>query len=267
MRVSDPLSTLSAIGQKTTAMIFLLLVFPFLSLSAASSLHLNNDTMEMEMEVAGPLREKEMGLLEKGEKDSKTMVTYSIKVYVTPEVVAAYPNYTETVDYLIDIVNKQYKRSKIALKAKLHCIEKTKMSEADGMNDYDVFDKSKGSVEELRGSADLAALFVTELKGASGWAGGQVLACNLPESLRTRIVFGHELGHNFGAHHKDGFRFRAGGKERGTLMHTAESYGDCCHDEYGFYSNPELMIDGVPAGDKEHNSAAIIQKKRDNIQI
>ena len=229
--------------------------------SAASSFYLN-DTIPRGME-AGSLSKDEMSLLEKGELDAKTMVSYSIKVYVTPEVVAAYPNYTQSVKYLIDIVNKQYRRSKIALKAKLHCIEETKTSEADGMNDYGVFDKSKGSIEELRGSADLAALFVMNLKGGSGKAGGEVLACNMPESLRTRIVFGHELGHIFGAQHNDGFRFKAGGKEMGTLMQTAEvCCGDCCHDDYGFYSNPEVKINGTPAGDKEHNAAAKIRKKR-----
>merc|ERR1711970_977531 len=158
----------------------------FLLLSSTFSLYLN-DTIPMEMEAAS-LSEHEMSLLEKGELDQKTMVTYSIKVYVTPEVKATYSNYTESVKYLIEIVNKQYRRSRIPLKAKLHCIEETETSEAEGMNDYSVFDKSKGSVEELRGSADLAVLF--DLKRASGMAGGQVLACNLPESLRTRIVFG-----------------------------------------------------------------------------
>ena len=232
---------------------------PFL-FSSISSFYLN-DTIPTEME-AGSLSKHEMSLLEKGELDPKTMVSYSIKVYVTPEVKAAYPNYTESVNYLINIVNKQYRRSKIALRAKLHCIEETKTSEADGMNDYSVFDKSKGSIEELRGSADLAALFVMDLKRASGMAGGQVLACNLPESLRTRIVFGHELGHIFGASHDDGFRFSVGKKKMGTLMHTAEYENHCCTDDYGFYSNPNVEIDGVATGDKKHNTAAIIQKKR-----
>ena len=228
--------------------------------STTSSLYLN-DTIPMEIEAAS-FSEHEMSLLEKGELDEKTMVSYSIKVYVTPEVKAAYSNYSESVKYLINIVNKQYRRSKIPLKAKLHCIEETETSEAEGMNDYSVFDKSKGSIEELRGSADLAALFVMDLKRASGMAGGQVLACNLPESLRTRIVFGHELGHIFGAKHKDGFRFSVGEKKMGTLMHTAEYHGHCCTDDYGFYSNPDVKINGTATGDKMHNVAAMIRKKR-----
>ena len=235
------------------------LVLPLI-FSSTTSLYLN-DTIPMEMKS---FSKEEMSLLEKGELDTKTMVTYSIKVYVTPEVKAAYPNHTKSINHLFKIVNKQYRRSKIAVKAKLHCIEETKTSEADGMNDYSVFDKSKGSIEELRGSADLAALFVMDLKRASGMAGlgGQVLACNLPESLRTRIVFGHELGHIFGANHEDGYRFSVGHREMGTLMHTAESEGHCCTDDYGFYSNPDVMINGVATGDKEHNVAAIIRKRR-----
>merc|ERR1712025_1239816 len=46
----------------------------------------------------------------------------------------------------------------------------------------------------------------------------------------------------------------------GTLMNTSEK--QCCYHETGFFSNPNLIIDGVPAGDKEHNSAAIIGERR-----
>merc|ERR1719234_1653958 len=98
--------------------------------SSTSSLYLNDTIPMMEMEPA-LLSKNEMSLLEKGELDQKTMVSYSIKVYVTPEVKAAYSNYTESVKYLIEIVNKQYRRSKIPLKAKLHCIEETETSEAE----------------------------------------------------------------------------------------------------------------------------------------
>jgi len=221
------------------------------------------------------MSEQEMDLINKGERDLTTMATYSIKVYVTPEVAAAYSNYTESVQYLLEILNKQYKRSKIPIKAELHCIEVTQTSEAEGMTGVDVFAKHKGTVTELRGSADVAALFVTKVVSqhhgvVNGEArsfnppngDGMVLANNFPESLRTRIVFGHELGHTFGAKHEDGFLFNVGEKKMGTLMHTAEEHGHCCTDDYGFYSNPEVKINGTATGDKEHNVAALIRKHR-----
>merc|ERR1711872_747337 len=95
-----------------------------------------------------------------------------------------------------------------------------------------------------------------------GYAAGRLLGCNFPESLRTRIVLGHELGHNFGLKHDDGYHFSAGGRKLGTLMNTTEYAGHCCTDDYGFYSNPNVMIDGVAAGNETHNSAAIITRKR-----
>jgi len=260
----------SAFGQKTSAMVLLsaFLAVPFL-FSAVSSFHLS-DSIPME---AAPLREEDLELIKRGETDLTTMVTFSIKAYVTPEVVAQYPNYTESVEYLIDILNKQYKRSEIPIMAELHCIEETQTSEAEGMNDFDRFTKYKGTVTELRGSADAAALFLIKLVNppkASGVAGGSippngmsmVSANNLQGSLHSRILFGHELGHNFGATHEDGFRFKVGERQMGTLMQSAESEGHCCNDEHGFYSNPEVKIDGVATGDEKHNVAGLIRKHR-----
>merc|ERR1712098_161695 len=124
----------SAFGQKTTAMDLLSALALSFLFSAASSFHLS-DSIPME---AAPLREEDLELIKRGETDLTTMATFSIKVYVTPEVVAQYPNYTESVEYLIEILNKQ--RSKIPIMAELHCIEETQTSEAEGMNltDYEV---------------------------------------------------------------------------------------------------------------------------------
>jgi len=237
--------------------------------SAASSFHLS-DSIPME---AAPLREEDLELIKRGETDLTTMATFSIKVYVTPEVVAQYPNYTESVEYLFEILNKQYKRSKIPIKAELHCIEETQTSEAEGMNNYKSFKKYKGTVSELRGSADVAALFLIKLVHAEEAIGvaassnppnrmSMVSANNLQESLHSRILFSHELGHNFGATHEDGFRFKVGEQQMGTLMQSAESEGHCCNDDHGFYSNPEVKIDGVATGDETHNVAGLIRKHR-----
>ena len=240
---------MSDFAQITTMMFFSALALPIL-FSAASSFYLN-DTIPFEMEAA-PLREQEMNLVKRGETDLTTMATYSIKVYVTPEVVSAFSNYTESVRYLIETVNKQYKSSEIPIKTELHCIEETQTSEADGMNEFEVFIKYKGIVKELRRSADVAALFVTNL--VSPPAGGvarssnppnsnrMVVANNFQQSLRTRIVFGHERGHIFGARYKNGYRFSVGDQNIGTLMHTAEYDGHCCTDDYGFYSNPVICF-------------------------
>ena len=114
------------------------------------------DEIPMENEFAKFNKKGRDSLLEKGEMDQKTMVTYSIKAYVTPEVTATYPNYTESVEYLIDIVNKQYKRSQIPVRAKLHCIEETNLTESEGINNMTTFEKYKGGWKNkhFHGSAD-----------------------------------------------------------------------------------------------------------------
>ena len=73
-------------------------------------------------------------------------------------------------------------------------------------------------------------------QSVQGVALGRILGCHFPESLRTRIILGHELGHNFGLKHDDGYHFSAGGRKLGTLMRTREvGAGHCCTDDYGFY--------------------------------
>ena len=53
----------------------------------------------MEMEAGLLVHEVVMELFKEGEKELTTMTTYSIKVFVTSEVVAAHSNSTESVKY------------------------------------------------------------------------------------------------------------------------------------------------------------------------
>ena len=216
----------------------------------------------MRME-AGPQSKEVDDLILQGESDRTTMVTFTVKAYITPEVASTYPNASESIEFLKDILNKQYKRSMIPIQMKIHCIEVTKTSEAQGMNTLDAFKNYKSSHEELRGSADAAALFANS--GDYGVAiraypphGDTMISVNqMQGSLNSRILFSHELGHNFGAEHSDGYRLP--GTNTGSLMNSTE---ECCHDEHGFYSNPEVKIDGIPTGDKDHNVAGMIRRHR-----
>ena len=113
------------------------------------------------MEMDPPPQRKEVEeLIRQGEDDLTTMVTFTVKVYITPEVASAYPNATESLEYLKHILNEQYMRSEIPIRMKIHCIEETKTSEAQGMITLDAFKKYKSSLDELRGSADAAAIFI-----------------------------------------------------------------------------------------------------------
>merc|ERR1711962_941167 len=255
---------------QTTTMVLLFSLFARVYLFCPFAFGFNlTDEIPIKDEFAKFNKQGRRSLLEKGVMDQKTMVTYSIKAYVTPDVTATYPNYTESVEYLIDILNKQYKRSQVPVRAKLHCIEETNLTESEGINKKKTFENYKGGWrrKHLYGSADLVVLFAMEVfignQSLGGYAAGRLLGCNFPESLRTRIILGHELGHNFGLKHDDGYHFSAGGRKLGTLMRTREvEAGHCRTDDYGFYSNPNVMIDGVAAGNETHNSAAIITRKR-----
>ena len=61
------------------------------------------------------------------------------KVYYTPEVKKKVPNLPTMVDSVIGKTNQGYINSKI----RLHCLEQTEQSEAEGMNTLDTFADSK----------------------------------------------------------------------------------------------------------------------------
>jgi len=235
------------------------LSLPFLHSALSFSLQ---EMPPMQMEAAAQSKEVDELILQ-GESDRTTVVTFTVKAYITPEVASAYPNATESIEYLKNILNKQYKRSMIPIRMEIHCIEKTKTSEAQGLNTLAAFMKYKRSHKELRGSADAAALFATSgdygiAMSANPPNGDTMISVNQMEgSLNSRILFSHELGHNFGASHSDGYRLP--GTNMGSLMNSTD---ECCHDEHGFYSNPEVKIDGIPTGDKNHNVAGMIRRHR-----
>ena len=114
---------------------------------------------------------KKLALFAKGKEDKTTLVTYTVKVYYTPEVKKQVKNLPTMVDSdsVIGKTNQGYINSKIPIRIKLHCLEQTKTSEKEGMNTLDAFAFSKGSGSKLRGSADAAALLIMEHpKGSCG---------------------------------------------------------------------------------------------------
>jgi len=64
-------------------------------------------------------------LIKKGKTDKTTMVTYTIKIYYTPEVKKSVKNIATMVENVVDQTNQGYKNSKIPVRVKLHCMEET----------------------------------------------------------------------------------------------------------------------------------------------
>ena len=158
---------------------------------------------------------KKLALFAKGREDKTTVVTFSVKVYYTPEVNQQVKNLPTMVDNVIAKTNQGYKNSQIPVRVKLHCLEQTKYSEAQGMNTLLDFAFSKRDGSKLRGSADAAALLIMEHPEGScgvGFMPGslkptEIANWDFPDSMislsvarcaTATPVFGHEISHNFG---------------------------------------------------------------------
>merc|ERR1712180_541069 len=118
-------------------------------------------------------------LLETGKRDQTTLVTYSVMLYYTPEVRAAVESSGDDlkmfVNQMIDTTNQGYINSKIPIRAVVHCSEETQEPEAYFTKNHaknhmiHVFRDYNGGGNNLRRSADTAALLVTNAGEAGGW--------------------------------------------------------------------------------------------------
>jgi len=226
---------------------------------------------------------KAAALLAKGIKDKTTMVTYTIKVYYTPEVKKANKDVPTMVNNIIATTNQGYINSKIPIRLKLHCLEVTTKTEAQGMNNIDTFSEHKGSMAKLRGSADTAALLIQKV---GQWCGvgyvqpgdQKVKVANLPFTTASVTVvscglgtytFGHEVSHNMGNTHdkyadakssstpnKPAYAkgFHIPGTDYRTIM--AYPYGEKFAKTVNYYSNPNLKFKKVAMGDKKEADAS-----------
>merc|ERR1712223_2310966 len=158
-------------------------------------------------------------LLELGKMDQTTISNYSIMLYYTPEARAAVEtsgdDFKMFVNEMIDTTNQGYINSKIPIRAHLHCLEETPEPEAYFTGNHatkhmlDVFRDYMGGGNNLRRSADIATLLVTDAGPASGW--GYVFGDGDYEHKAVTMVqydyalelyiFGHEVGHTMGLNH------------------------------------------------------------------
>merc|ERR1719427_2211456 len=226
---------------------------------------------------------KAAALLAKGIKDKTTVVTYTIKVYYTPEVKKANKDVPTMVNNIIATTNQGYINSKIPIRLKLHCLELTTKTEAQGMNNIDTFSEHKGSMAKLRGSADTAALLIQR---NSQWCGvgyvqpgdQKVKVANLPFTTASVTVvscglgtytFGHEVSHNMGNTHdkhadakssstpnKPAYAkgFHIPGTDFRTIM--AYPYNGKFAKTVNYYSNPNLKFKNVAMGDRKEADAS-----------
>jgi len=195
--------------------------------------------------------------------DTTTIVTYTVKVYYTPEFRAVTADIDGWLDQQIQEVNQGYINSRVPLRVKLHCAELARVKEGyinDNNNALKDFEKLKGSFKALRGSADQAALFVTDFgewcgmaTGIDTIASGKTVSVTRKSCAESTFTFGHELGHNIGlAHNREegwintyfnyghGHLIARGSASRG--YHTIMAYDAPGHGvEANYYSNPSVI--------------------------
>jgi len=194
--------------------------------------------------------------------------TYSIMFYYTPEFAAATPNIADYLDQVVAEMNQGYANSKIDITVTKFCQELATVSEAT-TSDADMleaFRDMKGTGSEgrkaLRNTADAAHLMVlknTQYCGVAylakpmyGWTVG---VTQKPCALGHYTV-GHELGHNFGAHHdtrvasNNIFSYGHGQLiEKGsasTGYNSIMAYGTTGYRrKANYYSNPDVIFPGT----------------------
>ena len=227
-------------------------------------------------------------LLERGKTDKTTRVTYTIKLYYTPEVKNSIrtsgSNIMEMAKEVIAITNQGYINSEIPLRASLHCLEETEKPEAfftrtRGPGKLNTFRMYKGGGNGLRGSADAAVLIVKDIEDCglgylvSSTAGYEnwIVSMTRYDCALDGFTFGHEIGHNMGLDHDkhDEKQLRItpyskGYHMPGTQFRTVMTYErreepNNWH-QINYYSNPRVKFhirnQNFPTGSAEEADAA-----------
>eukprot|EP00088_Acartia_fossae_P046338 TRINITY_DN5000_c0_g1_i3.p1 TRINITY_DN5000_c0_g1~~TRINITY_DN5000_c0_g1_i3.p1 ORF type:complete len:381 (+),score=55.28 TRINITY_DN5000_c0_g1_i3:618-1760(+) len=207
------------------------------------------------------------------------MVTYTAKVYYTPEVAKTTKDIYGFVEQIVAETNQGYKNSGVPMKLKVHCIELATVHDTSNVVTMILnFKKMKGTVKKLLGSADCAVLLVHQFNSCgvgyvNGLFGGVTLSVVQKSCAQGYYSFGHEIGHNIGLHHN---------KEKASNSHYPEGHGYLIKNGYrtilayeapghktrvNYYSNPRVSLnygqEGQVTGDaKTADNAKILTRNR-----
>merc|ERR1711892_1162833 len=144
---------------------------------------------------------------QKGKDDDTTIVEYSIKYYYTQQFAEATDDIELYFDQVVAETNQGYINSKIPLRVTIFCIEATLLNdESESKEMFNTFVKFKGTAEDLRGSADAAALLLIDTSSCGrgyldSWDNGKTITIQQKGCALGYYTMGHELAHNFGSTH------------------------------------------------------------------
>ena len=229
------------------------------------------------------LPEKKKGLKEAhSAQDNQTVINYTLMVYYTPEFAAATDDIPGFIDQAIAETNQGYLNSEIPLTVSLFCLEAATINDiADTSTFISTFSQMKGTVSDLRNTADAAVLMALNFnscgvgylaQASSGWT----VSITSKHCALGYYTFAHEIGHNFGCHHNPeeaantyfsyghAYLIPAGTDSQGRR--TILSYSASGHTtRVNYYSNPAVIYPGTGTATGQaplSNNAAVITENR-----
>ena len=220
--------------------------------------------------------------VKQAEADNVTTVTYSVKFYYTPAFAAVTADIDGFITQVIAETNQGYANSLVPLRVVKHCSELATINDdASASTTLTNFKNMKGSVSELRGSADAAAILVNNFDSCGiGYlnviSSGYTVTATMKSCAVGYYSFGHEVGHNIGLTHNPeastntAYPYGHGHLiQRGiasTGYRTILAYSATGHStRVNYYSNPSVIYPktGTPTGvEGLSNNAALLLRNR-----
>merc|ERR1712002_265536 len=219
-------------------------------------------------------RQATSALIQQGKDDSTTVVTYSVMFYYTPEFASITDDIPLFVSQVIAETNQGYINSGIPVRIRSHCIAAATLHDHPHyitmINEFSQYKP----INELRNSADAAALLVKKFDSCGvaktdTFESGNTVSVTQKSCALGYFSFGHEIGHNFGCMHdaKQGpnryYSYGLGKHISGPGVRTIMAYNaPGFRTRVNWWSNPDVKYQGVATGTSGENNARVLREHR-----
>ena len=230
--------------------------------------------MDMRADELMSSQEKQ-AFIQQGVDDDSTIVEYTIKYYYTKEFAEATDDIELYLDQVIAETNQGYINRNIPIRVKIFCIEASTLNDEESSAVlFSKFVNYKETVEELRGSADAAALLFMKTSSCGrgyldSWDNGKTVTIQAKGCALGYYTMGHELAHNFGSTHdrehsspNSYYSFGHGSyiepQYRTIMAYYKTGYGS----RVNYYSSSSVTYQGTATGSDTEDTARLIKENR-----